>query len=556
MKLALVGLGYWGSKVLRNMVTILGPQDVVAVDASSALVEWAAASYPGLTCRATLEDALAGPGGRRRRRSRRRSPATPRSPRPRCGPVAPCWSRSHWPAAPPTPAGWPSSPTSIGQLLMVGHTFLFSPRLDVIRALHRRRHARTDPLRRRCRGSRSGPYRSDVNVIWDLAPHDISILCYLLGEFPATVRTSGRSITRPGSPDVAFMTMEFPSGVVAEVSVSWLAPRKVRNTIIVGDTRMLVYDDMDADEPIKLHDKRFVLPEGDSFGAHQLTYRTGDTVAPVRRRPTSRWPTSCRHFLRVHPWRARAGPTGGSAPGSSRCSRRPTARTATAASRSRSSYRRAGAGRGVTAVVLCVQNLGVPDDPRVWRRGPCRSPPTGHDVTVVAPRTGGAPRRERIDGVDVVRYRSIAGGAASLGQLAEVAAGFVGTACRRAAVCDAPRPIDVLHVANPPDTLFPLGWWLRRTGTRFVYDQHDAAPELAAAKLGRHVLLRPSPALAGAGVVPRRRPRDRQQQLHPAAGHRRRCRAAAGRHDPPRPDRPPTAPRRPAGRARPSSTPA
>jgi predicted dehydrogenase len=62
--------------------------------------------------------------------------------------------------------------------------------------------------------------------------------------------------------------------------VSWLAPRKVRNTIIVGDKRMLVYDDMDADEPIKLHDKGFVLPEGDGFGAHQLTYRTGDTVAP------------------------------------------------------------------------------------------------------------------------------------------------------------------------------------------------------------------------------------------------------------------------------------
>ncbi len=76
------------------------------------------------------------------------------------------------------------------------------------------------------------------------------------------------------------MTLQFPSDVVAEISVSWLAPRKVRNTIIVGDTRMLVYDDMDADEPIKLHDKRFVLPEGDSFGAHQLTYRTGDTVAP------------------------------------------------------------------------------------------------------------------------------------------------------------------------------------------------------------------------------------------------------------------------------------
>ena len=91
------------------------------------------------------------------------------------------------------------------------------------------------------------------------------------------------------------MTLQFPSSVVAEVSVSWLAPRKVRNTIIVGDARMLVYDDMDADEPIKLHDKRFVLPEGDGFGEHQLTYRTGDTVAPYvsAEEPLSR---QLRHF--------------------------------------------------------------------------------------------------------------------------------------------------------------------------------------------------------------------------------------------------------------------
>ena len=163
--------------------------------------------------------------------------------------------------------------------LMVGHTFLFSPRLDVIRGYIQ--DGTLGPIHYATMSRFAlGPYRSDVNVIWDLAPHDFSILSYLLGEFPTTVRTSGRSITRPGEPDVAFITLEFPSDVVAEVSVSWLAPRKVRNTIIVGDARMLVYDDMDADEPIKLHDKRFVLPEGDSFGEHQLTYRTGDTVAP------------------------------------------------------------------------------------------------------------------------------------------------------------------------------------------------------------------------------------------------------------------------------------
>jgi glycosyltransferase involved in cell wall biosynthesis len=140
----------------------------------------------------------------------------------------------------------------------------------------------------------------------------------------------------------------------------------------------------------------------------------------------------------------------------------------------------------VSRVVLCVQNLGVPDDPRVWREA-CTLAGAGHDVTVVAPGSAGATRRERLDGVDVVRYRGVTG-AGVVGQLAEVLVGFVGTV-RAVARLRRHAPIDVLHVANPPDTLFPLGWWLRRTGTRFVYDQHDAAPELAVAKLGRHALL-------------------------------------------------------------------
>ncbi len=278
MKLALVGLGYWGSKLLRNMVTLLGPRGVVAVDASSALVDWAAASYPGLTCRATLEDALDDPevvgvvvatpvaSHSALTETALRAGRAVLVEKPLAGSVAEARQLAEL-------------ADDVGQLLMVGHTFLFSPRLAVIRSYID--NGTLGPIHYATMSRFAlGPYRSDVNVIWDLAPHDVSILCYLLGEFPKSVRTAGRSITRSGSPDVAFMTMQFPSEVVAEMSVSWLAPRKVRNTIIVGDTRMLVYDDMDADEPIKLHDKGFVLPEGDGFGAHQLTYRTGDTVAP------------------------------------------------------------------------------------------------------------------------------------------------------------------------------------------------------------------------------------------------------------------------------------
>jgi predicted dehydrogenase len=218
MKWALVGLGYWGSKVLRNMVTILGPTNVVAVDASRSLVEWAAASYPGLTCRDTLADALADPEvtgvviATPVASHADLTAATLRAGRavlvekPLAGSVADARRLAEL-------------ADDLGQLLMVGHTFLFSPRLDVIRSYIE--DGTLGPIHYATMSRFAlGPYRSDVNVIWDLAPHDISILCYLLGEFPATVRTSGRSITRPGSPDVAFMTLEFPSAVVAEISVS------------------------------------------------------------------------------------------------------------------------------------------------------------------------------------------------------------------------------------------------------------------------------------------------------------------------------------------------
>ena len=133
MKLALVGLGYWGSKVLRNMVTLLGPRGVVAVDASSALVDWAAASYPGLTCRATLEDALDDPevvgvvvatpvaSHSALTETALRAGRAVLVEKPLAGSVAEARQLAEL-------------ADEVGQLLMVGHTFLFSPRLAVIRS--------------------------------------------------------------------------------------------------------------------------------------------------------------------------------------------------------------------------------------------------------------------------------------------------------------------------------------------------------------------------------------------------------------------------------------
>jgi predicted dehydrogenase len=87
-------------------------------------------------------------------------------------------------------------------------------------------------------------------------------------------------VVRQDVPDVAFINLAFSSGAVASVSVSWLAPRKVRSTTIVGEHGMIMFDDTRADEPVKIYDKGVVVPESFDFGQHQLTYRYGDTVSP------------------------------------------------------------------------------------------------------------------------------------------------------------------------------------------------------------------------------------------------------------------------------------
>jgi predicted dehydrogenase len=117
-----------------------------------------------------------------------------------------------------------------------------------------------------------------------------------LDEMPVSVQTAGRSVTRVDSLDVAFITAVFPSGTVAAVSVSWLAPKKVRDTVFVGDQRMLVYDDLDNDEPIRIYDKGVDFDDPTDFGEHQLLYRHGDVVAPyvVPREPLA---LQLHHFL-------------------------------------------------------------------------------------------------------------------------------------------------------------------------------------------------------------------------------------------------------------------
>jgi predicted dehydrogenase len=167
----------------------------------------------------------------------------------------------------------------VERVLMPGHTFLYSPSVNKVKDL-----IEEDALGEIYFATSSrmnlGIYQRD-GVILDLAPHDLSILLYWLGKPLVEVTANGRSVFQEDVHETAFMTLRFEGGAQANVQVSWLAPRKMRQMVIVGSQRMITYDDSVADEPVRLYDRGLEFAEPPAtFGEYQLTYRTGDMVAP------------------------------------------------------------------------------------------------------------------------------------------------------------------------------------------------------------------------------------------------------------------------------------
>ena len=163
-------------------------------------------------------------------------------------------------------------------LLMPGHTFLYSSSVNAIRELIHGGELGSIYFISTSRVN-LGLHQSDASVTWDLGPHDFSILRYWLEETPSYVAAMSRGCVIPDTPDVAFINLEFPSGTIAHVELSWLAPSKLRRTTIVGSEKMVVYDDTSS-EPIRIYDSGATLRDPETFGEFTLTYRTGDIVVP------------------------------------------------------------------------------------------------------------------------------------------------------------------------------------------------------------------------------------------------------------------------------------
>lgn len=166
-----------------------------------------------------------------------------------------------------------------GLTLMPGHTFLYSPPVGVVRELIQDGELGEIYFISTSRVN-LGLHQSDVSVVWDLGPHDFSILRYWLDEDPVQVNAVTRSCIIDGIPDVAFVNLQYASGTLAHVELSWLAPSKLRRTAVVGSKKMVVYDDT-SPEPVRVFDSGVSLPDPTTFGEYKLSYRTGDIVSPA-----------------------------------------------------------------------------------------------------------------------------------------------------------------------------------------------------------------------------------------------------------------------------------
>src|SRR5947209_6288203 len=274
---AVVGLGYWGP----NLVRVLNEREDVEIrwicDVDGSRVSRVARRYPGIVPTRDLEDVLgdprvdgvllATPVATHHELARRRLEAD-----------------KHVFVEKPLASSAPQASELMrlaaerALVLMCGHTFLYSPPVRRVREL-----IESGQLGELYFVSSSrvnlGLHQPDVSVIWDLGPHDFSILLYWLSEFPTTIRATGRDSIVAGTPDVAFVTMQFPSGLIANVELRWLAPINLRRTVIVGSRQMVVYED-GAAEAIKIYDRGVDYKDPETFGEWHLSYRTGDILTP------------------------------------------------------------------------------------------------------------------------------------------------------------------------------------------------------------------------------------------------------------------------------------
>jgi predicted dehydrogenase len=277
LRIAVIGLGYWGPNLVRNLHEVIDTEVAWVCDLDEGALELVGRRYPAVRRTTRLEEVLADPTVDAVAIA---TPVTTHAPIA----TAALEAGKHVFVEKPLAASSDEGRALIalaeqkGLVLMPGHTFLYSPAVNMVKKMITSGELGDIYFISTSRVN-LGLHQKDVSVAWDLGPHDFSILRYWLEETPSFVSALARSCVMADTPDVAFINLEFESGPVAHVEIAWLAPTKLRRTTICGSKKMVVYDDT-SNEPVRVFDSGVAIPNPETFGEYKLTYRTGDIVSP------------------------------------------------------------------------------------------------------------------------------------------------------------------------------------------------------------------------------------------------------------------------------------
>ena len=275
--IGVIGYGYWGPNIVRNLRGLEGCQVAAVCDRSPAALKRVAQAHPGLPVTADPAELLTSP------EIDAIAVVTPVSTHFELAKAA-LENGKHVFIEKPLTATTQQAEELIElglrkQLtIMVDHTFLFTGAVTKIRQLIDD-GVLGDLYYYDSTRVNLGLFQHDVSVIWDLAPHDLSIMDFLIQSQPEAVIATGEAHLN-GHADVAFITVYFPGNTIAHINVNWLSPVKIRTTLIGGEQKMLVWNDLEADEKLKVYDKGVQMSNGQGLYELLVSYRTGDMWAP------------------------------------------------------------------------------------------------------------------------------------------------------------------------------------------------------------------------------------------------------------------------------------
>ena len=290
-----IGYGYWGPNLVRNFAEAPGGRVGFVSDIRADRLSPVAVRYPATKVSTNYSDVLTDPG------IDAIAIATPVSSHFDLA-MAALRAGKHVLVEKPMTATSAQALALIeeadrrGLVLMVDHTFVYTPAVQKIRELTQRGDLGDiyyyDSVR-----INLGLFQHDVNVLWDLAVHDLSIMDYVLGQTPVSVSATGLSHVAGQPENIAYMTMFFDGRLIAHVHVNWLAPVKVRRTLLGGSRRMIVFDDLEASEKVKVYDRGIsVNPSAENVYQMLIGYRAGDMWAPQLGLAEA-LQTEARHFI-------------------------------------------------------------------------------------------------------------------------------------------------------------------------------------------------------------------------------------------------------------------